>query len=344
MRLRSLRADDKMITNEGIDSLSVSELQQACRARGMRALGLPADRLRNQLSQWLELSLNEKIPASLLLLSRVLYLPENLPATDQLKATIQALPETAATEAKYKIGESEGKVDNKTKIELIRQEEEAIKREKEEEAEALKEEIAKKETLVDKAPIMGSSTLEMALDSAGKESQNDKKDLSREDIESLENVIDSKGIAIEKEELRDLQEEMDEYKEDLKEAAASMQAEALIRESKGAKRLGKKVGKMIAKMDQLIKDLESKKESLQHGIETLAEKGEDEKLKAKQEEFVNLEELLEAARHVSSIDDKTKVEKVVDVLKIMDIDHDGKIEVDHIVKVSLSFPKLMKIT
>ena len=39
MKLRSLAADDKIIQKEGIDSLSVSELQAACRARGMRALG-----------------------------------------------------------------------------------------------------------------------------------------------------------------------------------------------------------------------------------------------------------------------------------------------------------------
>lgn len=39
MKLRSLAADDKVIQKEGVDSLSISELQAACRARGMRALG-----------------------------------------------------------------------------------------------------------------------------------------------------------------------------------------------------------------------------------------------------------------------------------------------------------------
>lgn len=76
-------------------SLSVEELQLACKARGMRALGVTTERLRSQLSQWLELSINEKIPPSLLLLSRALYLPDNLQASDQLKATISSLPESA---------------------------------------------------------------------------------------------------------------------------------------------------------------------------------------------------------------------------------------------------------
>lgn len=34
-----------------MDSLSVKELQAACRARGMRALGVTEDRLRDQLKQ-----------------------------------------------------------------------------------------------------------------------------------------------------------------------------------------------------------------------------------------------------------------------------------------------------
>jgi len=79
---------------EGIDSLATWELQDACRARGMRGLGLPKERLQDQLQQWLDLHLNEKIPTSLLLLSRALYLPEELSTEEQLKATISALPET----------------------------------------------------------------------------------------------------------------------------------------------------------------------------------------------------------------------------------------------------------
>lgn len=41
----------QLISEEGVDSLNVKELQAACRARGMRALGVTEDRLRNQLKQ-----------------------------------------------------------------------------------------------------------------------------------------------------------------------------------------------------------------------------------------------------------------------------------------------------
>jgi LETM1-like protein len=42
---------------------SVAELQTACKDRGMRAVGLTQDKLRQQLKQWIELSTNEKVRA-----------------------------------------------------------------------------------------------------------------------------------------------------------------------------------------------------------------------------------------------------------------------------------------
>ncbi|XP_070808383.1 LETM1 domain-containing protein LETM2, mitochondrial isoform X2 [Pituophis catenifer annectens] len=79
MKLRSIKADDEMIAKEGVNGLSVSELQSACRARGMRSLGLTEDQLKEQLNQWLDLNLKEKVPPSLLLLSRALYLTDVSP-------------------------------------------------------------------------------------------------------------------------------------------------------------------------------------------------------------------------------------------------------------------------
>ena len=83
-----------MIIKEGVDSLDAEELQQACRDRGMRAVGMPQARLRSQLEQWLELHIKKKIPTSLLLLSRAMYLPENLPTEDIIKSAISALPKS----------------------------------------------------------------------------------------------------------------------------------------------------------------------------------------------------------------------------------------------------------
>lgn len=94
MKIRDLESDDKLILNEGVENLTPDELQQACRERGMRALGIPEIRLRKSLEQWLDLHLNRKIPLSLLILSRALYLPENLAPEQIIKNTISALPQS----------------------------------------------------------------------------------------------------------------------------------------------------------------------------------------------------------------------------------------------------------
>ncbi|XP_004394490.1 PREDICTED: LETM1 domain-containing protein LETM2, mitochondrial isoform X4 [Odobenus rosmarus divergens] len=74
MKLKSIKGDDEVIAREGVSALSVSELQAACRARGMRSLGLTEEQLKQQLTEWQDLHLKENVPPSLLLLSRTFYL------------------------------------------------------------------------------------------------------------------------------------------------------------------------------------------------------------------------------------------------------------------------------
>lgn len=176
MKLRALEADDKLIQDEGIDNLTTEELQAACRERGMRSLGVSVERLRSQLQQWLDLHLNQRIPSTILLVSRALYLPENIPQEDILKAAIQSLPKAIDSVTAVKIAEVSGeRVDNTQRIEAIKREDEAIRKENEEKekAKVLSEEemkkkkleeqvvvpvtpldIPKAEILVDKAPIL----------------------------------------------------------------------------------------------------------------------------------------------------------------------------------------------
>ena len=46
--MRQLKIDDKVIQREGLDNLDVTELQAACKERGMRAYGMPESTLREQ--------------------------------------------------------------------------------------------------------------------------------------------------------------------------------------------------------------------------------------------------------------------------------------------------------
>lgn len=56
-----LQEDDEDIKEEGLESLTVDELRQACRARGMRApFGEgSAEFMRQQLAEWIDWSLNK---------------------------------------------------------------------------------------------------------------------------------------------------------------------------------------------------------------------------------------------------------------------------------------------
>ena len=157
MRLRSLAADDKVIQKEGIDYLTVSELQAACRARGMRALGVSEIRLKSQLLQWLDLSLNEKVPPSLMLLSRALYLPDSDVTSDQLKVTIASLPDSVVAQTRDAISQRRGKIDNEARILAVKLEEAMIKEERE-------ETIAK--TVPTPAPLSPASASELLADLA----------------------------------------------------------------------------------------------------------------------------------------------------------------------------------
>ncbi|XP_015238103.1 LETM1 domain-containing protein LETM2, mitochondrial [Cyprinodon tularosa] len=100
MKLRNIKSDDEMIAAEGVAAMSVSELQAACRSRGMRSLGLTTEQLRQQLQQWLDLHLKENVPPSLLLLSRAMYLtdlkpkPHVIPPVPKLEKA--ATPENSA--------------------------------------------------------------------------------------------------------------------------------------------------------------------------------------------------------------------------------------------------------
>lgn len=342
MKLRSLKADDQMIQKEGIDSLTVAELQAACRARGMRAMGLPESKLRYQLAQWLDLSLNENIPPSLLLLSRAMLLSDTLPPTEQLKATISTLPKEAVTEAKYKIGEREGKVDNRTKIEIIQQEEAAIKKEKEEIAVAVESEKLKavdqkpeeeiKEILEDKAAIITALDEDMEKRPPAPK----KEELSKADLADIEDALEKiaaekQELLIEKEELEDLKEEMADYKQDVEELkdVVVKTGKRDIQETKAAMRLYNRVNRIIGSMDHLIDKLNEERKSMQIKLDS----SEDAASQKTKDNLIEINDLLLAMRRIQKSSSDTRLEMITDLLDTLDIDHDGAVKIDHVLKV-----------
>ncbi|MBN3318246.1 LETM1 protein, partial [Atractosteus spatula] len=358
MKLRAIRADDK--AKEGVDSLSVTELQAACRSRGMRALGVTEERLREQLKQWLELHLNQQIPTSLLLLTRAMYLPDTLSPADQLKTTLQALPEIVAKEAQVKVAEVECyEVDNKTKLENTLEEEAAIRKENQErELERLAEAVekAKEELQKDAASAVemeaaavdvkkGQTGVEMEQELASidlaihSETLKDTapvlegikgEEITKEEIDMLSDACtklkeQKKLLTKEKGELEELKDDIQEYNEDLEEIKKELSKtgqETVVQESKASKRLSKRVNRMIGRIDKIISELETDVKVLdgQMDSETTPPIGEN---------LISIHELIGVMRQIQNIPEH----KLQSIAVALDENKDGKIDIDDVLKV-----------
>jgi len=125
-KLRALKDDDVEIMKVGVENLDVEELMSACRERGMRTLGLTKEGYRRNLKQWLSLSLESDIPASLLLLSRAFVLLERNPNPEEaLRAALENVDEECVKEILYDAGVT---MDAQQKLELIKEQNELIKK------------------------------------------------------------------------------------------------------------------------------------------------------------------------------------------------------------------------
>ncbi|XP_006785994.1 mitochondrial proton/calcium exchanger protein isoform X2 [Neolamprologus brichardi] len=348
MKLRAIRADDKLIAEEGVESLNVNEVQAACRVRGMRSLGVTEERLREQLGQWLELHLNQQIPTSLLLLSRAMYLPDTLSPADQLKTTLQTLPEMVTKEAQLMAAELElSKVDNKTKVETMLQEEAAIRQDnKDREMERLAdaaEKAAREGEPELQAERMKRSEAEPALSKAEKAADSETlkdtapiieglkaEEITKEEIDLLSDACSKlkeqkKLLTLEKEELEELKDDVQEYNEDLEEIKKELSKtgqEKAIEESKASQRLSKRVNRMIGRIDKIILELEKDKVILDGQMDSGSTPPVGENL-------VSIDELINVMRQIQNIPEH----KLQSIAEALDDNKDGKIDIDDVIKV-----------
>ena len=248
MKLNSISEDDKMIQEEGIDSLTDAELMSACQARGMRALGLSKQRLQTQLSEWIDLHLNHDVPSSLLLLSRVLYLPESVNAENRILEVMSSMPEKATGEALVRAAELNlERVDNTTlyktaKLEHTELKGEAISRS----AKAVDEE------LVDTAKVVGSDT-------------NQK--ITTFDIDTIVEVFNQVKtndpvLQTAKLDLKELREDVAEYQADIASLKSKLEEErdaVVKKDTKAGQRIHKRINKMMTRVEKIMDVLESEK-------------------------------------------------------------------------------------
>ncbi|KAL0714789.1 hypothetical protein Bca4012_021768 [Brassica carinata] len=135
-RLRSIKEDDKLIRAEGVDSLSEAELREDCRERGMLGT-LTVEEMRQQLRDWMDLSLNHSVPSSLLILSRAFTVAGRVEA-DAVRATLSSLPDEVVDTVGVTSLPSEDPVSERLrKLEYLEMQDELIKKEEEKEEEEL---------------------------------------------------------------------------------------------------------------------------------------------------------------------------------------------------------------
>ncbi|OQD76967.1 hypothetical protein PENDEC_c003G01762 [Penicillium decumbens] len=136
-RMRQIKRDDRAIFYEGVDSLSVPELQMASASRGIRTHGVSPARLREDLSMWLDLRLKQGVPSTLLVLSNAyMYTQggkesEMASQIDALKSVLSSIPEELFHEIELEVHNAEGAATNKQRLEVIKEQEELIEEENE---------------------------------------------------------------------------------------------------------------------------------------------------------------------------------------------------------------------
>ncbi|XP_043918230.1 mitochondrial proton/calcium exchanger protein [Protopterus annectens] len=364
MKLRSLHTDDKLIAQEGVDTLNVNELQAACRARGMRALGVTEERLREQLKQWkLDPHVFQSLPTLLPLIFPQAFLPECLAPCDQLETLLSTLV-SIAKEAQVKVAAVEcDKVDNKVKLEATLQEEEAIRKENQErEMERLAEAAEKaKETLqvaaqkeVEAAVDMHEAavsvkTSRIAVDTEQELANVDLaihsetlkdtapilegikgEEITKEEIDMLSDACtklkeQKKLLTKEKEELEELKDDVLEYNEDLEEIKKELSKtgqEKTVEETKASKRLSKRVNRMIGRLGTIIDELEKEQVVLNSQLDG----GPSPPLG---ENVISISELIGIMREIQKIPEP----KLYRIAEALDDNHDGKIDIDDVIKV-----------
>ena len=135
-RMRQIKRDDRAISFEGVDSLSVPELQMACASRGIRTHGVSPGRLRDDLQMWLDLRLKSGVPSTLLVLSNAFMYTQGKDSEvssqiDALQAVLSSIPEELFHEIELEVHNAEGAATNKQRLEVLKEQQELIEEENE---------------------------------------------------------------------------------------------------------------------------------------------------------------------------------------------------------------------
>ena len=347
MKLRELHADDLLIQRDGVESLTVKEVQEACHARGMRALGVSEEGLRERLNQWIRLHVVEKVPSSLLLMSRVLYLPETLTPEAQIATVLDNLPENIKDEVQVTAAETEAVfVDPEARLAVLESEEALIKEEREEkealkahEEEKQKERERKKQDaemeeqlraarpgceneneVWDKEPSVHGKTLSaQALATAPLPADDDAEEeqlVSREELKELTETIFEDNM--ERGAVDSLKEEISGQESKLDSLQAEPDLVGMV-VPKGSRVLLKQLKRLVADVDSSIKQSEERHDA-SHDLGIV-------EIDINKDGLVSVEELVMVFRNLLHSTDPEKDAKLRTLAQMLDFDDDGIVKV-----------------
>ncbi|KAI0987468.1 hypothetical protein GJ496_000048, partial [Pomphorhynchus laevis] len=325
--------DYVLIQRDGVASLTSQELQKACRDRGMCYMGISVDRLKSQLRQWIDFHLNHRIPVTLLLLSRSFYLPDMMSPEKMLTDTIAQLPLAVEKTTTRKLAESQGlRVDNKEKLEEVRQVEEAIAKENKE--------------IEDEKIVLAPDAQVVTDNDMKKTDKKETPDLLRlpiADTELVASRLASALMYIASKKNIDLSElEYDELKEDVRDYQTdNVQLQPSRSENLLTKRITKLLenvnslsSKLHKKQKMLRASIENKEEELSKGIESADGSISDiDLLSSKREDLVHLNEMLGSLEHFHVSANNLDESVILDVIKQLDLDGDNQIAIADLLQV-----------
>ncbi|KAI1309774.1 mitochondrial distribution and morphology protein 38 [Xylaria venustula] len=141
-RMRQIKRDDRAISFEGVDSLNVLELQTACASRGIKTHTVSPSRLRDDLQSWLDLRLKHKVPSTLLVLSNAYMYGQNAEEggfhsqIEALTGVLSSIPEELYHEIELEVHNAEGAATNKQRLDVLKEQQELIEEENEQDQES----------------------------------------------------------------------------------------------------------------------------------------------------------------------------------------------------------------
>lgn len=359
-KLNRIRRDDIVIQHEGLDKLTLHELQSACQSRGVQTFGLDEERLREELRQWIELHITQRISGTLLILSKAFnYMsPGEVEGSasqfKSLELTLSSLPDNLINEAELNV--SKDVATNKQRLEVLRQQEELIEDEAEQEAaeeEARKVERRRKEAEKARAAkeeedvkaLLPRSETEVCQDQQDVAAESDELKMTNEQLlelgEALSLLSAKSSVLKEREELAQLIKEVSSLPEEDVGGRVSPETDQKITEQSQAGPRSPSEEQQAPQEAAASKTQSAASRSLAKRVRSMLEKI-DEQLEAYEEEVgskmhiieaspsgkISVDDLEQALRLIKHRPSEDVLERLVDS---MDKDKDGLVPLHEVV-------------